>query len=85
MIDDIYSLLAWCKEEELKAQNFVSLLKCELCPVYKTCTTLLGEADVDTCYQSGRKKSFREMIDHIEKSPIELHRTLTTPREFDLL
>jgi hypothetical protein len=55
MIDDMYSLLSWAKDEELKAHNFKSY---------------------------PRAKAFREMIDKIEKSPTELHRTLTLPMRF---
>lgn len=82
MITDIYSLLAWAKEEELIA----SKLWCNDCSYLNDCR--IEEDEVRTeilCALDVRMKAFREMIDRIEKSPIELHRTLTMPREFDLL
>ena len=64
MIDDMYSLLSWAKDEELKAHNKMN-------------------ADDVYNYYSGQKDAFRSIVDKIEKSPTELHRTLTLPREFD--
>jgi hypothetical protein len=69
MIDDMFSLLAWCKDEELKAHN----------NSYDSKTFAMKQ-----CWDY-RRFAFRDMINHIENSPIELHRTLTMPREFDVL
>jgi hypothetical protein len=73
MINDMYSLLAWAKEEELKAHNTRATFE------------YTSHSKADSLMLLQREKDFREMVDRIEKSPTELHRTLTMPREFDPL
>jgi len=69
MIRDMFSLLAWCKDEELKAHNKAA--KCATWQMEREWTV--------------RETAFKEMVSKIENSPTELHRTLTMPREFDLV
>ena len=66
MIDDMYSLLSWANDEELKAHNKMHI----------------EDSDDVYNYHNGQKDAFRSIIDKIEKSPTELHRTLTLPRRF---
>ena len=60
MISDIYSLLQHLRDEELKAHNKLHI----------------EDSDDVYNYYAGREDLARELIDRIENSPTELHRTL---------
>jgi hypothetical protein len=66
--DDIYSILSWARSEELKAHNEI----CGVCQVASSCN-----AEVKTaCPCATRERTFREVVDKIEKNTKLLHRTL---------
>jgi len=60
MNDDTYALLAWLRGKELEAHNKIHI----------------EDSDDVYNYYSGLKDAFREVINHIENNPKELHRCL---------
>ena len=67
MMDDMYSLLEYLNAETLRLHNLSYNM-------YPNCER--------ACLQCA-EEALQKVIDKIEKSPMELHRTLTLPREFD--
>ena len=66
MNDDTFSLLAWARDEELKAHN-KNCVGCE-----SVCSALIFRV----CLLSVEERAFRKVINHIENNPKELHRCL---------
>ena len=71
--EDNHSLLEWLRGKELEAH----LIWCNDCDFLNDCR--IDEDEVKTeilCAQDVKEKAFREVINHIENNPKELHRCL---------